>query len=144
VLCSPSILYIVLPPYVRSDDSIRWYDEEDRRSDELEEEEEEESNCQFDIFKDPDPHETFNFQFESSAFSNNEDTDIIDITLDGHKSESDEIWKSTGLTLWKASEYLCNYIVKHKNDENLDLGLLNSKSNQRKRILELGAGLGKF
>lgn len=55
----------------------------------------------------------------------------IEIVLDGYTDASDEIWKSTGLTVWKAAEYLADYIVKHPS-------LLAPTS----KVLELGAGLG--
>jgi len=55
---------------------------------------------------------------------------VIDIKIRGFKKDADEVWQSTGLTLWRASDYLCRYQM-----ENVRLF-------QNKRILELGAGLG--
>jgi predicted nicotinamide N-methyase len=55
----------------------------------------------------------------------------IDIIIRGYKTTADEVWKSTGLTLWKASHYLCQYQIEH--GHSLFRG---------KRVLELGAGLG--
>ena len=144
-----------------TDDSIRWSEEEQRQSTPhrtQEEEEEDESNaCCIDIFKDPDPHESFQFHFElnnsidgDNVNVNDEEPslspseDVIDIELNGYKYSSDEIWQSTGLTLWKASEHLCHYLVKHRHDEEMNLcnNDNNNNNNDKRRILELGAGLG--
>lgn len=58
------------------------------------------------------------------------DSSSIDIEIRGCKTDADEVWQSTGLTLWRASDYLCQYQI-----ENVSLFL-------DKRVLELGAGLG--
>lgn len=82
-----------------------------------------------DMFADPDPYDTFNLTFPS----NNDDksnTPCVNITLRGIKAENGQTLDSTGLTLWRASYQLCDYMVKH-------VHFL-----QNKRILELGAGLG--
>eukprot|EP00980_Cylindrotheca_fusiformis_P005592 scaffold1184_cov132-Cylindrotheca_fusiformis.AAC.13 len=118
-----------------TDDSIRWPEDAAKETSQEDDEEEEEERP-MDIFKDPDPTQTFPFRFEL------EGEEPVEIKLDGYKSDSDEIWQSTGLTLWKASEYLCQYLVRHRHDEHLDLSLQMEKSNNRRRILELGAGLG--
>jgi predicted nicotinamide N-methyase len=117
-----------------TDDTIRWPEDNDKK---IEKDDEEEEERPMDIFKDPDPTENFQFRFEIG-----DEDEAIEIELDGYKSDSDEIWHSTGLTLWKASEYLCRYLVKHRHDEHLDLSLELTTSNNRRRILELGAGLG--
>ncbi|CAJ1930633.1 unnamed protein product [Cylindrotheca closterium] len=117
-----------------TDDSIRWPEDQDKNKENEEEEEEEEGPM--DIFKDPDPTESFHFKFEVDKL------ETVEIELDGYKAESDEIWQSTGLTIWKASEYLCHYIVKHKDDEAMDLSMKKSTAKDKRRVLELGAGLG--
>ena len=61
---------------------------------------------------------------------NDETNKIIDVQIRGYKTDADEVWQSTGLTLWKASHYLCQYQMDH-------IQLF-----ENKRILELGAGLG--
>jgi len=87
-----------------------------------------------DLFQDPDPTTSFAYRFErpppresgSRAASAGEDPStprattttppppaFIDIELRGYKAEADEIWRSTGLTVWKASEHLCEYLVKN-------------------------------
>lgn len=116
-----------------TDDSIRWPEDNKNEKSGMDDAEEEERPI--DIFKDPDPTESFQFQFGI-------DGEPVEIELNGFKSDSDEIWQSTGLTLWKASEYLCRYLVTHRNGEHLDLSLKLQRSNNRRRVLELGAGLG--
>ena len=80
-----------------------------------------------DPFKDADPTETFTRQYGETA----------PIELLGYRSDSDEIWRSTGLTLWRASDRLCEYLVEQ---QRCDGGLLRCGGGLR--ILELGAGLG--
>jgi len=137
-----------------TDDSIRWSEDEQLAAEKVKAaaSEEDESHGLFDIFKDGDPHENFSFRFELSSCDDDDygpETatckEVIDIELNGYKYSSDEIWQSTGLTLWRASEHLCRYLVKHRNDDMLDLMLRQDNSqrgSERIRILELGAGLG--
>jgi predicted nicotinamide N-methyase len=73
-----------------------------------------------DLFADPDPYETFEFHFEPN----------IDIILVGYKAENGQTLNSTGLTLWRASNLLCDYLM------------ANPESVRGKLVLELGAGLG--
>ena len=130
-----------------TDDRIRWPedDEKNKRQDnDDDDEEEEEEECPIDIFKDQNPHETFEFHYnlikvEEEVVGVVDKKECIDIVLNGYKSDSDEIWKSTGLTIWRAADFLCQYLIEHRNDENLNL-----TCNDGKRILELGAGLGEF
>mmetsp|Transcript_3082 Transcript_3082/g.4724 ORF Transcript_3082/g.4724 Transcript_3082/m.4724 type:complete len:282 (-) Transcript_3082:236-1081(-) len=72
-----------------------------------------------------DPHETFDFTFTKNEA-------VIDIILEGYNADADQVWKSTGLTIWRAAELTCDYLVEHS------ASLLRNKN----RILELGAGLG--
>ena len=84
--------------------------------------------------RDPDPFELFSFQFERPPCCDDtteeKDNKVIDIQIRGYKKDADEVWQSTGLTLWRASDYLCQYQM-----ENMQLF-------QNGRTLELGAGLG--
>lgn len=93
---------------------IRWKEDEGQDSGSDEEE------PLPDPFREDTPTEVFTFDFGE-----------IHLELDGYKEDSDEIWKSTGLTLWRASNHLCEHLVLEP--------LLTSKANT---ILELGAGLG--
>jgi predicted nicotinamide N-methyase len=79
-----------------------------------------------DPFADPDPFEIFPFQFEHPDNKGKS----INVQIRGYKKDADEVWQSTGLTLWRASDYLCQYQM-----ENMHLF-------QNKRTIELGAGLG--
>ena len=56
----------------------------------------------------------------------------ITIVLKGFKAENGQTLDSTGMTLWRASEILCQYLVAHGED------LLRNQT-----VLELGAGLGE-
>lgn len=83
----------------------------------------------FDPFADPDPHEMFSFRFVTTTnkkrsstvkenpkerlFEDDNDNESIRMEIHGYKTDSDQVWESTGLTLWKASKYLCDFMVKH-------------------------------
>jgi predicted nicotinamide N-methyase len=127
-----------------TDDRVRWHEDfvnqQERDVDEGKQDEEE---CGFDIFKDPDPFHVFDFTFQvfkaSKADDHGEEEETasgsiqqpnINIHIRGYKTEADQVWKSTGLTLWRAAEHLCQYMVQH------------SELIQGKRVVELGAGLG--
>lgn len=133
-----------------TDDAIRWQgglhgeksdgnnDEPPSKQSSTDDDIEEEEGCMVDPFKDPDPFQFQNFRFalpcgDSPASADNGDdrTHYIDIVIRGYKTNADEVWKSTGLTLWKASHYLCQYQIEHA------ITLFRGK-----RVLELGAGLG--
>jgi len=98
-----------------------------------------------DMFADPDPLDTFCFDYElgrsaidgdGSSSSKEEEamatgaSKVVHIRLSGHKAELGQTLHSTGLTLWRASELLCAYLVQTPN-------LIRGK-----HVLELGAGLG--
>jgi hypothetical protein len=78
-----------------------------------------------DPFSDPTPTQVFSFHFRETS-----SLEDIELSIHGYKTQSDQVWQSTGLTLWKASKYLCDYMVDHASEL------------QNKSILELGAGLG--
>jgi len=78
----------------------------------------------FDMFADPDPFDTFSFTFPLPKNSS------VTINLKGHKAELGQTLNSTGLTIWRASELLCNY-----------LSTVPEKV-KNKSVLELGSGLG--
>ena len=95
-----------------TDASIRWPEDGPKTYDSEEEEE-----CGYmDPFKDPDPFQIFSFKFERPGpvedFRSEEDK-VIDIDIRGYKTDADAVWESTGLTLWRASDYLCEYQVKN-------------------------------
>ncbi len=80
----------------------------------------------------PDPNQIFSHEFSFSGVN-------INIELRGYEEESDTIYVSTGLTLWRSSELLCEYLI---NEGATRLESLLAKQGGRLRILELGAGLG--
>jgi hypothetical protein len=130
-----------------TDAQIRWPDEEIDNSNNNDDDDSENYGAPIDPFQDPDPFDTFSFRFPHPSHSsssssttssitaageevddnnkNNNSNAFIDIALRGYKAESDQIWQSTGLTLWRAAEHLCDYLVNH-------VELL-----QNKRILEV-------
>ena len=124
-----------------TDAQIRW-PEDEVAPEEVEEDDDEDGDDNdnpFDPFADPDPHEIFSFRFvvpkqkstiaTTSIETDNDDdddnddnddekndTEIIRLDIHGYKTESDAVWQSTGLTLWKASKYLCDYMVQHADE----------------------------
>ena len=83
-----------------------------------------------DPFADPDPFEMFHFDFALPSAHHPHISRKKIIQIKGYKTDAEQIWQSTGLTLWRASHYLCDYQVEH------------FQMFQNKRVLELGAGLG--
>jgi len=111
---------------VWTDDMIRWDDVKPKSKDESDEEEE----AMFNPFKDPDPIKTFTYRFPRPILHKDKDGGFIEVQLQGYLSDADEVWQSTGVTLWRAATFLCEFMMK-----NVDLF-------QNKSSLELGAGLG--
>ena len=142
------------------------------------EEEEDEESALIDPFKDPDPFQIFEFDFEYPFFStclsiNGDSTGVdgsdtepvatngkspsqrpegnnsnisnsnIHISLRGYKKDADQVWQSTGVTLWRASEYLCQYLLRMqiKSDEermvSASASAVTSSFLKGKRILEV-------
>jgi hypothetical protein len=118
-----------------------------------------------DLFADPDPLDTFHFEWtvpclpfathEQPNQNQNELSDnhpstktrTVSITLTGHKAELGQTLHSTGLTLWRASELLCDYMIRqsaHMNNKNSAASGAEMMMNRtkQKNVLELGAGLG--
>lgn len=103
-----------------TDDAIRWDGGLDGGiSNNVEENSDDE--CMINLFADPSPTEILTIKC----------SDTIDVHLKRYKMESDAVWKSTGLALWRASHYLCRYQVENSR-----------KLFGNKRVIELGAGLG--
>jgi predicted nicotinamide N-methyase len=123
------------------------HDNDNDNSNQESTEEEEEEGGFLDPFADPNPGQEFTFEYSTGTVlekeENEEDTstttratpltacvDTVHVTVQGFKADSDETWESTGLTLWKATHSLNDYIQKHYHKW------------QGYSILELGAGLG--
>jgi predicted nicotinamide N-methyase len=76
-----------------------------------------------DLFSDPDPMDEFHFRFELPIDHASDGDDIsaaqdesnrsIDIHLVGYKAELGQTLHSTGLTLWRASSLLCDFLLQH-------------------------------
>mmetsp|Transcript_21804 Transcript_21804/g.33318 ORF Transcript_21804/g.33318 Transcript_21804/m.33318 type:complete len:265 (+) Transcript_21804:110-904(+) len=78
------------------------------------------------LFDDPDPHDIFIRDFHVP--SQNLD---ISVTIRGMKAENGQTLASTGMTLWRASDIMCNYLAQNADDI------------EGRRCLELGGGLGQ-
>ena len=61
------------------------------------------------LFQDPDPYDTFQFEWTC-------DGNPIQLQLRGLKQELGQTLNSTGLTLWRASNILCDFLLHHKKD----------------------------
>ena len=126
----------IIEEVVWRDDLIRWeggLNVDTTNIDDQDDDDEEEA-FQVDIFADPDPFEMFQFEFKlpSPDLQQLDENDgLISVEIKGYKTDAEQVWQSTGLTLWRASHYLCEYQVEHY-----------SELFQNKRVLELGAGLG--
>ena len=77
-------------------------------------------------FEDPDKNDTFEIDYKSST----DPSKSVSFTVKGVKRELGQTLDSTGLTIWRASEHLCQFIMD------------NSSLFEGKRVCELGAGLG--
>lgn len=88
----------------------------------------------------PPPTECYNFQYEIPE-KKGEETAIVNLELRGFPYDSEQIWNSTGLTLWPSSDFLCDYLVEMAKSK-VDTFLPKSKESPV-RIVELGTGLGR-
>jgi predicted nicotinamide N-methyase len=123
-----------------------------------------EEDMLYSLFADPDPEETFQLTFSLPSSSDN---DVIAIELVGEKQENGQLLSSTGLTVWKASRLLCEYLISttqqtrklssfqqnnehfrpFRSDSTAAAAAAARTTNLRmmlegERVLELGAGLG--
>ena len=57
----------------------------------------------------------------------------VSFDLQGFPSDSEQVWNSTGLTLWRSSHYLCQYMV----DEFDDLFRSNGERKESQQFLEV-------
>jgi predicted nicotinamide N-methyase len=108
-----------------TDDRIRWTEDKhegegDGKDKDISEEDDD--MAFIDPFKDSNPFTNFEFEFDAD----------IHIVLRGYKTDADQVWQSTGVTLWRAAEHLGKYLA----------GQSNTIQWEKCRVLELGAGLG--
>lgn len=97
-----------------------------------------------------DPRTTFSFSFPRHGRPGDlPEQDPIRINLQGYTYESDQTWSSTGMTLWRASEYLCHFLIRHWDQDLLIQDSIHQRNespdiqhHRERRVLELGAGLG--
>lgn len=88
------------------------------------------------LFADPDPIQDFHLEWQVPGDPNSGSTSTISIDLRGHKPENGQTLSSTGLTLWRGSELLCQYLLQHAQE------LFHVNHAGSTTVLELGAGLG--
>jgi hypothetical protein len=79
----------------------RWIESESMKHQDDEEDEGFDS-----LFQDPDPYDIFRFNWKH-------DSRDIQLQLRGHKQELGQTLNSTGLTLWRASNILCDFMLQH-------------------------------
>ena len=80
----------------------------------------------------PPATESYTFTYPNPSA----DSDIV-LELKGFHEDSEQIWNSTGLKLWRSSHYLCQHLV------NEEAELLQDENNTNLRVLEVGSGLGR-
>ena len=122
-----------------TDDRIRWiednHDQQLSRDKGPDNNNEDEDRAYLDPFVDENPYETFAYE---------------SVSVHGYKRDADAVWKSTGVTLWRASEYLCDYLTQRVKQQQQDATPTSTSSSSaddtiqsnKLHILELGAGLG--
>ena len=66
----------------------------------------------------PPPTDTFSFRYSRSdhGISRRGEDDAIELELRGFGSDTEQIWNSTGLTLWRSSRHLCEHLLQHANE----------------------------
>eukprot|EP00573_Skeletonema_grethae_P007294 CAMPEP_0201701428 /NCGR_PEP_ID=MMETSP0578-20130828/32600_1 /ASSEMBLY_ACC=CAM_ASM_000663 /TAXON_ID=267565 /ORGANISM="Skeletonema grethea, Strain CCMP 1804" /LENGTH=312 /DNA_ID=CAMNT_0048188741 /DNA_START=105 /DNA_END=1040 /DNA_ORIENTATION=- len=140
----------ILEEVVWRDDLIRWEGglnvdiQKNSNDDDGDESSDDGQSFLMDPFADPDPFQMFDFDFDLPSNNNSEREEVervdggnkdgkantISLQIKGYKTDAEQVWQSTGLTLWRASHYLCEYQVEHP------------ELFRNTRVLELGAGLG--
>mmetsp|Transcript_30898 Transcript_30898/g.48414 ORF Transcript_30898/g.48414 Transcript_30898/m.48414 type:complete len:332 (+) Transcript_30898:184-1179(+) len=141
----------ILEEVVWRDDLIRWEGglnvdiQKNSNDNDGDESSDDGQSFLMDPFADPDPFQMFDFDFDLPSSNNNIEraevdqadddnkegkVDTISLKIKGYKTDAEQVWQSTGLTLWRASHYLCEYQVEHP------------ELFCNTRVLELGAGLG--
>ncbi|KAL3787369.1 hypothetical protein ACHAWO_000579 [Cyclotella atomus] len=86
----------------------------------------------------PPPTECHNFAYKIL-------NDDITLKIEGFHSDSEQTWNSTGLTLWKSSHYLCQYLVDHCKEFMLPASEsgIECVDDRQMKVLEVGSGLGR-
>ena len=81
----------------------------------------------------PSPTESHTFIYPNP--NNNGCGTDIKVEIKGFHDDSEQTWNSTGLTLWRSSHYLCQYLLSE--------GYKTLQKDNHIRVLELGSGLGR-
>ena len=118
-----------------TDDKIRWEENDNdgnKQKGDGDDDDSESDAGMIDPFKDPNPIEETSYRFPNPHSTTSSDDELsssskfIEIVLRAYKEDSDAVWQSTGLTIWRASQHLCDYLVEH------------AEMFQDKRTLEVG------
>ena len=91
---------------------IRW----DRNSKEIVDDDgdDNDDDCEEEERVPPSTEFSFHYKLPSNEVDAADSTSTtLTLTLKGFPSESEQIWNSTGLTLWPSSHYLCEYLLDH-------------------------------
>ena len=104
-----------------TDDKIRWEENDGnkQKGDGDEDDDSESDDGMIDPFKDPNPIEETSYRFPNPHSTTSSDDELsssskfIEIVLRAYKEDADAVWQSTGLTIWRASQHLCDYLVEH-------------------------------
>jgi Lysine methyltransferase len=98
----------------------------------------------------PSPTESFQFEYPLPTLppglsSQHTPQSVCTMNLRGFPSESEQIWNSTGLTLWPCSHFLCEYLCEHLFSVLPQFSRSDSPRATQNTInvLELGSGLGR-
>ena len=85
----------------------------------------------------PPPTESYNFTHTLPGKT-------LTLQIEGYHSDSEQTWNSTGLTLWRSSYYLCQYLVDNYRDlMQPEDDVSGTDCQDSLRILEVGSGLGR-
>jgi hypothetical protein len=141
--------------WIRWDRNSKEFFDEDQDNDDDEEEEEEEEDDQV------PPTASFSFNYKlpprKKCCPSSNNTNFT-LKLKGFPSESEQIWNSTGLTMWPSSYYLCEYLLDNF-QKHLSLNITDFETESTTgiatatakkpgalapiRAIELGSGLGR-
>lgn len=86
----------------------------------------------------PPPTESYTFTYTTPG-----NNIRITLKLDGYHSDSEQTRNSTGLTLWRSSHYLCQYLVDHTVEWMPNHNSIENNNEKKVKILEVGSGLGR-
>ena len=93
-------------PWIESE----WMEQNSPSPGAQQDDDDDEPEISTDLFADPDPMETFSFEWKVGTTTDQR----VQITLHGYKAELGQTLHSTGLTLWRASNILCDFMIEQE------------------------------